>query len=159
MTEERTTPKDGIIIKAFPRLSAGEVYEILKARFKVFYCEQRCYYLDMDDIDYDAIHISLYQGGEVIGYARLFKRSEKNAEATWLVGRMLSTERNKGNGKRIMSEVIDEAKRQGAQRLMLHAQIQAVPFYEKLGFHKEGEEFIEADIPHIMMIQDIQSHS
>ena len=47
--------------------------------------------------------------------------------------------------------VLAEAKRQKAQILRLHAQTQAVPFYEHFGFHTVGEVFIEADLPHIMM--------
>jgi predicted GNAT family N-acyltransferase len=30
----------------------------------------------------------------------------------------------------------------------LGAQVHAVGFYEKLGFEVEGEEFIDADVPH-----------
>ena len=37
------------------------------------------------------------------------------------------------------------------EELMLHAQTWTVGFYESLGFVAEGEEFEEADIPHITM--------
>ena len=39
-------------IKTFDQLTNKEVYEILKARFKVFVMEQETLYLDMDDVDY-----------------------------------------------------------------------------------------------------------
>jgi predicted GNAT family N-acyltransferase len=51
-TRERAT-----IIKEFGELTAAELYEIMKARFKVFVMEQRCWYLDFDDIDYACVHI------------------------------------------------------------------------------------------------------
>jgi predicted GNAT family N-acyltransferase len=34
----------------------------------------------------------------------------------------------------------------------LGAQIQALGFYEKLGFKKVGDEYLDANIPHYMMI-------
>ena len=77
-------------------------------------------------------------------------RTEKLPQA-FLLGRMLTTERGQGFGARLMHSIIAETKRQGGQILRLHAQTQAVPFYEHLGFHTVGEVFIEADIPHILM--------
>jgi predicted GNAT family N-acyltransferase len=35
--------------------------------------------------------------------------------------------------------------------VFLHAQVQALPFYEKAGFRAEGEVFDEAGIPHRRM--------
>ena len=139
-------------IKPFAELSTTELYEILKARFAVFYTEQGCRYLDMDDIDYSAIHLALHRKGKVIAYARLFKAKEKD---TWIIGRMLTTERGQGFGKYIMAQTIAEAQRQGAKTLVLHAQTHAVHFYEKCGFTTFGDFFLEADIPHICMKKDI----
>ena len=36
-------------------------------------------------------------------------------------------------------------------QLWFHAQVSAVPFYQSLGYHVVGEEFVEADIPHLSM--------
>jgi len=36
-------------------------------------------------------------------------------------------------------------------RLYLHAQLTALPFYSGLGFTCYGEEFMDADMPHIAM--------
>ena len=38
--------------------------------------------------------------------------------------------------------------------IYLHAQVQAIPFYEKLGFTKIGNEFEEAGILHYKMIKN-----
>ncbi len=149
-------------IRTFADLSASEIYEILKARYAVFTEEQHIIYLDEDDIDYFATHIYLTRGPRVIAYARLFPdKSEKvfnpqkyEVEKTpqaFLFGRMLTTERGQGFGTRLMHSIIAETKRQGGQILRLHAQTQAVPFYERFGFHTVGEVFIEANLPHILM--------
>ena len=52
--------------KTFQQLTATEVYEILKARCDVFTVEQRICYPDMDDIDYDAVHVFCEDGRGVV---------------------------------------------------------------------------------------------
>ena len=64
---------------------------------------------------------------------------------------MLTIERGKGYAGYLMVQVINEARSRNAQTLRLHAQTQAVPFYQHLGFHTVGEVFIEAEIPHVLM--------
>ena len=73
-------------IKAFNDLSPADLYEILKARFNVFYLEQQIRYPDMDDVDYLATHLSLRRNGLVIAYARLFPDAE---QGVLRIGRML----------------------------------------------------------------------
>ena len=135
-------------VKHFAELSATELYEILKARFIVFYSEQNCRYLDMDDIDYNAIHLALHRRGRVIAYARLFPTKDPQQ---WLLGRLLTLERGKGFAKYIMEQAESFARQQGATSLLVHAQTQAALFYEKLGYEASGNVFTEADIPHILM--------
>jgi predicted GNAT family N-acyltransferase len=67
------------------------------------------------------------------------------------IGRMLTIERGKNFGKYLMAQMKEYAKSQGATKLRLHAQTQAVSFYEKLGFHTVGDIFEEANIPHVTM--------
>ena len=141
-------------IKPFAELSTTELYEMLKARFSVFYTEQHCAYLDMDDIDYRAFHLALFRQGHVVAYARLFPSDQPGQ---WLVGRMLTTERGCGFGRYIMEQTIAEAQRQGASSLHLHAQSHAVGFYQRLGFTTYGLPFTEAEIPHIAMQLSLKS--
>ena len=135
-------------VKLFSELSAPELYEILKARFDVFVCEQHIHYLDEDNIDYTATHFALRKKGLVIAYARLFNDTE---QGVMRIGRMLTLERNKGYGKYLMEKMAIHALNEGAHTLRIHAQTHAVPFYEKLGFHTVGDIFMEADIPHVLM--------
>lgn len=149
-------------IRNFVDLSTSELYEILKARYAVFTQEQGIIYLDEDDIDYISTHIFLTRGPQVIAYARLFRdkvettfnrpeyRFDSN-DAIFCIGRMLTTVRHQGFGSRLMHTLLAEARRQGARTLRLHAQIPAVPFYERFGFLPVGDIFEEANIPHILM--------
>ena len=45
-----------LVVKKFDELTTTELYEILKAR-AVFVVEQNCVYQDLDDIDYDSLHV------------------------------------------------------------------------------------------------------
>ena len=139
-------------IKHFADLSTTELYEILKARFAVFYLEQHIAYQDFDDIDYNAVHLALHRKGRVVAYARLFQGNEPGQ---WIIGRMLTTERKKGCGKYILEQTILEAERQGANSIVLHAQTQVVSFYEQFGFRTFGDVFMEAGIPHIHMTKSL----
>ena len=49
------------------------------------------------------------------------------------------------------ADVLERAKARGMKDVHLAAQVQAMPFYERLGFEPFGDEFDEAGIPHRMM--------
>ncbi len=138
------------VVKKFSDLTNSEVYEILKSRAKVFMFEQKIWYLDMDNVDYNAHHLFLEQNGEVVAYLRAFK-GEIDGEIH--IGRVLSVEHNKGLGTILMNNAFDFFKQNDVKSIVLNSQAPAVRFYEKLGFNTVGDEFIEAGIPHIKMVK------
>ncbi|MFZ9812150.1 MAG: GNAT family N-acetyltransferase [Burkholderiaceae bacterium] len=71
------------------------------------------------------------------------------------IGRMavLAEFRGRGLGRVILRSLIDEAAARGVEGIFLHAQTQALGFYEKEGFYAEGEEFFECEIPHRKMLR------
>lgn len=140
------------VAKSFSELSGCEVYEILKARAKVFMFEQKIWYLDMDNIDYKSQHLFLEEKGEVLAYLRAF--FEEDSEAIH-IGRVLSVEHNKGLGTALMNKATSHFKQNGVKSIVLNSQKTAVGFYEKLGFITVGEEFYEAGIPHIKMVKSL----
>ena len=48
---------------------------------------------------------------------------------------------------------IEAAEQRGQREQKLSAQVHAAAFYERLGFHIEGDEYLEAGIPHVMMVR------
>jgi len=137
-----------LVIKTFDQLSAGELYEILKARAAVFMLEQKIVCQDMDDVDYRAWHIFLQEKNDVKAYLRMYETDEKTVQ----IGRVLTTERKKGYGYTVMCAAIDTAKRRlKKQTVRLEAQSHAIGFYEKLGFQVTSEEFLDVGIPHVEM--------
>lgn len=68
---------------------------------------------------------------------------------------VMANARQSGAGKQIMATIEEFARENGFQQLKLNAQTQAIPFYEKLGYHIVSEEFMDAGIPHRTMVKNI----
>ncbi|MEM8955426.1 MAG: GNAT family N-acetyltransferase [Verrucomicrobiota bacterium] len=104
-------------------------------------------HLEVDGTDPEYLHfLALNQHRKPIGTARLHP-------TTGRVGRMAVLEpwRHAGIGSTLMQTIIDHAKTLPLSELNLHAQVSAVPFYEKFSFTVAGPEFLEANIPHLPM--------
>ncbi len=102
--------------------------------------------LEWDEFDAASRHVIARDGdGAAIGTGRLLPDGH--------IGRLavLAGWRSQGVGRALLERLLEEAAAQGLQTLLLHAQIQALGFYEKLGFVAEGPPFMEAGIPHRRM--------
>ena len=104
--------------------------------------------LEMDEYDETATHFLLRDGDTPLATARLL---DKHGLAK--IGRVavLQEARGCGLGLLLMRAVLEEARRQGFTEAVLDSQTYAIPFYERLGFVAEGEEFDDAGIPHYLM--------
>lgn len=124
------------------------VEDAFKIREEVFVKEQG-FNEEFDAKDHECLHIVGYDGDMPICCARLFKKSED----TWYVGRIAvkKVHRGTGLGALLMKAVEEKARNLGGKRLILGAQCRASGFYEKQGFEKYGEEYLEECCPHIMM--------
>lgn len=58
-------------------------------------------------------------------------------------------------GRRLVSFAEQWASENHYNRIILHARLTAIPFYLKLGYIIEGDEFMEVTIPHRFMSKDI----
>ncbi|CCV64575.1 Acetyltransferase, GNAT family [Alteracholeplasma palmae J233] len=137
-----------MIKKSFKELTINELYDILKLRSEIFILEQNCAYQDLDDVDKRAEHyFILNDKSEVISYARFIPENIKYETAS--IGRVVTKKEARKNGysKRIIEEMIRDHK----QQITISAQVQAQPFYEKIGFKTVGNIYLEDDIPHIKM--------
>jgi len=64
--------------------------------------------------------------------------------------------RKHGVGSALMEAVLDDINNNPefkGQKKYLHAQVPAVPLYEKYGFQKYGDLFLECDIKHYKMVE------
>ena len=73
------------------------------------------------------------------------------------IGRVITTRRGMGYGKRIMEEGIKAAKAYfGATVIDIEAQEYAKGFYEQVGFRQSSDPFMLDGIPHIKMTYSIE---
>ena len=116
-------------------------------RFEVFVDEQKVpAELEMDDMDALCLHAVAYDAaGTPIGTGRLLPDGH--------IGRMAvrKGERGTGVGGALLQTLMAQAKARGDRQVALSSQTHAAPFYQRHGFIVEGDEFVEAGIPHINM--------
>lgn len=133
--------------KLFSELTAAEIYEILKARSKVFQFEQNIRYLDEDDVDYNSLHCFFEEDGRVTAYLRAYLDGENIK-----IGRVLTITRGQGLGTLLMRRGIEAARERFGERVIsIDAQKHAEGFYKKLGFVTTSGEFLEEGIVHVKM--------
>ena len=125
--------------------------EILKAiREEVFVREQSVPAdMEWDEFDAQSSHVVAIADGVPVGTGRLLPDGH--------IGRMAVVRawRKKGVGNALLMALLDEARNRGMSRVLLNAQIQALPFYLRYGFHAEGEEFLDVGIAHLRMWRDL----
>ena len=143
-----------IVIKHYAELSKEELYEILGLRMAVFIVEQNRPYQDIDGYDMDAYHLICSAGGEIKGYMRILRPGTVYREASF--GRVLVTDRGKGVASRMVESAlgfIRDVMHEEAVRI--ESQTYIVGLYERFGFVKDGDEFMDAGIPHIQMVRGV----
>ena len=139
------------LAKSFDELTARELYEILKARAEVFMLGQGIICQDMDDVDYESRHLFLWENGKICAYLRAFYKSEMDVR----IGRVLAINKGQGIGRELMNKGLDYIKNNmPCDKISVNAQTQAEGFYEKIGFERVGEQFMEEGVPHVKMLLD-----
>ncbi|KPJ81902.1 MAG: hypothetical protein AMJ58_03410 [Gammaproteobacteria bacterium SG8_30] len=137
---------DDVLLRVTNWESGRDKALLQDVRRQVFVLEQRVPETEeWDDDDAAAAHVLATRNREPVGTGRLTPAGK--------IGRLavLSEFRGKGVGGRILRMLVHEAVHRGLPEAVLHAQVQALPFYEKHGFVAEGPVFQEAGIPHRKM--------
>ena len=111
---------------------------------------------EWDGRDEDAWHVVLYDAAAppaCVACARLLVDEGGQAAAVGRVA-VARSQRERGVGSLLMARVHELALgRLGLLSLRLDAQVQVIPFYEKMGYSLvPGEVFLDAGIPHRKML-------
>jgi predicted GNAT family N-acyltransferase len=127
-----------------------DLEKALRIRIRVFVREQGVpAEIELDDDDKRALHLLASIGKKPVGTARIVMRDGKAK-----IGRMavLKSHRRKKVGKKLLIRAITTAKKQGARKIYLNAQVAVIGFYESAGFRCVGPVFDEAEIAHRKMV-------
>ncbi len=103
--------------------------------------------LEWDADDAPSLHaLAVSEKGVPIGTARLLPDGH--------IGRMavLRAWRGRGVGGALLTAMIEAARTRRHERVLLNAQVQALPFYRRFGFEVEGGIFLDAGIEHRAMV-------
>jgi ElaA protein len=137
----------------FAGLSTPELYAALRLRQQVFVLEQHCAYLDLDNLDQDAIHMLCWQDGLLLAYQRCLAPGANFSESA--LGRIVVSA--PARGRDLGRELVRRGIKHNLERwprhdIRINAQAYLQAFYAQLGFVAQGEVFDEDDIPHIQMV-------
>lgn len=136
----------------------GQMEEALTVRRAVFIHEQGVpEQEEIDEHDGDpvrvttAVHVLARMGGRPVATGRLLLDYPPGENAH--IGRVavLAELRRGGVGRAVMQALQDEARRRRFAGVTLAAQLQALPFYEQLGYAARGDVFLDARIEHRWM--------
>ena len=136
-----------IDIKKF-KFESVEFMQIAHAiRNIVFVIGQNCPANLEWEYEEESTHFLVFDNKKAVATAR--HRKTKNGYKLERFA-VLEEERGKGYGHIILRAILDDLKNYRGV-IYMHAQTDVLPFYEKMGFKKSGNEFKEAGIMHYKM--------
>lgn len=136
-------------IKLTTDLSSQTYQDALSLRKAIFVVEQQVpLELEIENEEL-CTHFVLYEDNIPQSTVRLFQKNSTDYKVQRMA--VVASARKKGYGREIMLFAEDYVKKMAGTRIILGAQIQAIPFYEKLGYKVFGDEYLDAGIKHFDM--------
>ena len=131
-------------------VTAEDVLKVMVVRGIVFIEEQQVDWEgEIDEYEDDALHVLGEVGGQPVASGRL-----RTLPDGWTKLERIAVRprwRGRGYAKAMVGFLLKEARKQGAGRLKMHAQVYLEDFYGEFGFRREGDVFNECGIDHILM--------
>jgi predicted GNAT family N-acyltransferase len=127
----------------------AELAAALALRHEVFVDEQGVpAELEIDRHDETALHLVALQEGRIVGTCRVVRDDARAKFGRLVVARAA---RGAGIGSALLREAERRARAQGAQHMVLTAQLAAMGLYERAGYTARGDVFLDAGIEHMTM--------
>jgi ElaA protein len=147
MTATPAPPEPVLRQARFADLTPFELYGLCRLRVDVFVVEQECPYPELDgrDAEPTTVHVWFEQDGAVLATIRVLDDGDTRA-----IGRVATAPSARGRGlaARLMDEGIALC---GDLPITLGAQAHLEGWYERFGFRRSGEAYVEDGIPHVPM--------
>lgn len=144
-------------IKTFQELESWQLFDLLQLRVDVFVVEQECAYRELDEYDRhpETRHLSgRNEAGKLLAYARLLSPGLRYPEVN--LGRFVvrADSRKKGTGHQLLQTALQEISRCWPPTpIRISAQDYLQKFYEKYGFIRISDVYLEDGIPHVEMMK------
>lgn len=138
-----------VSIEKLGDISSDRWHQIIILRSQVFVYEQKCVYIDPDTTDAGALHATIIEQDQLVGYARIYQ------DDAWHLGRIVTDPswRGKGVSKALMEACLQYIKETNpGPEITLSAQVYLTDFYRKIGFEPRGSMYLEDGIPHLEMV-------
>lgn len=116
--------------------------EILEVRHAVLYPNMDIAYAKVDN-DHLGIHVGIKEAGNAVAVVSIFLDG-RNIQFRKLA--TLPSYQGKGYGSTLIKWIINYAKEMQFKKVWGNARIEALPFYQKLGFNNMEETFSKNDI-------------
>ncbi|MBS1765888.1 MAG: GNAT family N-acetyltransferase [Acidobacteria bacterium] len=102
----------------------------------------------------DSLHLAAFdEEGHILGCLMLTPREGGEVQMRQVA--VKPDQQGTGLGRALVEEAERKARELGFTRMMLHARDQAIGFYERLGYAREGGLFVEVGIVHQQMVKQI----
>lgn len=139
MIEIQKIPSDSKLMKT-----------VFSIREEVFVVEQEVDPSIEYEFEEESVHFLALFNGEPAGTAR-WRQTNNGIKLERFA--VLKTMREKGIGSALVKAIMDDlAGLKSLHKIYLHAQVTAMNLYAKHNFVAEGDEFLEADIRHYVMV-------
>lgn len=136
-----------IDIKKFKFINEKLMIAAHAIRHEVFVIGQKCPANLEWEFEEESTHFLVFNENKAVATARHRKTSNGYKLERFAV---LESERGKGYGLIVLKAILDDLKEYKGL-IYMHAQTEVIPFYKKMGFKEEGDEFNEAGIMHFKM--------
>jgi predicted GNAT family N-acyltransferase len=93
--------------------------------------------------------IGAFEDDDMLGCCMLVEENPETVRLRQMA--VLNDLQGKGIGRALMNFAENLARDRGYKILTMHARKNVAGFYEKMGYEKSGDEFIEITIPHFVM--------
>jgi GNAT superfamily N-acetyltransferase len=110
---------------------------------------------DDDEIEEEKenLLIGAFEEEDMLGCCMLVEESPTSVRLRQMA--VLNDLQGKGIGRALMQFAENLARDRGYKVLTMHARNNAIGFYEKMGYRKKGDEFIEVTISHYVMEKEL----
>lgn len=97
----------------------------------------------------DNMLIAAYEDDQILGCCMLVEEDPRIVRLRQMA--VLNDLQGKGVGRALINFAENIARDRGYRSIRMHARMNAVGFYEKVGYKIKGDEFTEVTIPHYLM--------